>query len=89
MTSLSYYSTENVRKAVQQLQTPGRFFTAYALTLLVLLALMVGAGSLGQFTLSLGITAVVALLFAELLLTVAFAAVAILAPLYWARRHRA
>jgi len=89
MTILNLVQPRSIGRLLARLDTPGRFFGAYLLALAVLAALMVGLGALGGVALNLGVTAVFMLLLAELVLTVAFLAVALAGPLYWSTQRRA
>ncbi|MFJ3959049.1 hypothetical protein [Arthrobacter sp. NPDC090010] len=89
MTILNMVQPRSIRRALERLDTPGRFFGTYLLALAALAILMIGLGALGGLALELGVTAVFLLLSAELLLTVAFLAVALGGPVYWSGRRRA
>lgn len=88
MTILNLVQPRSINRQLARLDTPGRFFGAYLLALAILAALMVGLGALGGVALNLGVTAVFMLLLAELVLTVAFLAVALGGPLYWSSQRR-
>ncbi|MDP5226688.1 MULTISPECIES: hypothetical protein [Arthrobacter] len=89
MTILNFVQPRSVVRALDRLDTPARYFGAYILALAALAALMTAFGALGGLALNLGVTAVFLLLSAELLLTVAFLAIALGGPFYWTVRHRA